>query len=124
MGSLIYGVAPAIRIEDRVLRHLEFVIISKLRRSESFAFHWDQEPGVVEDEAIDAEATHGTIWVGPASQLYFRYDGPRNGHVLNRKWLEVLIQASNSSSGLHALPEPAEGSQSSSNDLRAESSVR
>ncbi len=120
MGSLIYGVAPAIRIDDRVLRHLEAVIVSKLRRGESLAFHWDQEPGVDEDEAVEDGAAHGTIWVGPASQLYFRYDGPRNGHVLNRQWLEALMLASNSAGGLRAVPEPAEGGQRSTSDLRGE----
>jgi hypothetical protein len=49
MGSLIYGVAPVIQIEDRVLRHLQLVIIQKLRRNESFGFNWDQEPGVSGD---------------------------------------------------------------------------
>ncbi|WP_210479286.1 hypothetical protein [Naasia sp. SYSU D00948] len=110
MGSLIYGVAPAIRIEDRVLRHLQAVIVGKLRRGESFSFNWDQEPGVGEDEATDEAAAHGTVWIGPASQLYFRYDGPRDGHVLNREWLEVLMRASNSAGGLHVVPEPVQQS--------------
>ncbi len=116
MGSLISGVAPAIRIDDRVLRHLEAVIISKLRRGESLAFHWDQEPGVRGDEAAeDGGAAHGTIWVAPTSHLYFRYDGPRNEHALNRQWLEALMQASNSTGGLRALPEPATTGHSSPN---------
>jgi hypothetical protein len=106
MGFLIYGVAPAIRIEDRVLRHLQAVIIAKLRRGETFAFNWDQEPGVEGAESGDDEASHGTIWISSASQLYFRYDGSRVGQLLNRHWLEVLMKASNSASGLYAAPEP------------------
>jgi hypothetical protein len=108
MGSLIYGVAPAIRIDDRVLRHLQAVIIGKLRRGETFSFNWDQEPGVGEDEATDDAAAHGTIWVSAASHLYFRYDGPREGHALNRQWLELLMQESNSPGGLRVIPEPVD----------------
>ena len=107
MGSLIYGVAPAVAIEDRVLRHLQIVILQKLRRGEAFSFNWDQEPGVDGDEARDAE--HGSVWISPGSQLYFRYDGPRQDIALNRVWLEELMQATYRPDGLAALPEPADG---------------
>ncbi|WP_210509143.1 hypothetical protein [Naasia sp. SYSU D00057] len=107
MGSLIYGVAPAVAIEDRVLRHLQVVIMQKLRRAEAFAFNWDQEPGVDGDTELEAE--HGSVWISPGSQLYFRYDGPRQDIPLNRVWLEQLMQATYRAEGLSALPEPAEG---------------
>jgi hypothetical protein len=35
MGKLIYGIAPAIEIEDRGLRHLQVAIMTKLRRDEN-----------------------------------------------------------------------------------------
>jgi hypothetical protein len=106
MGYLSYGVAPVVRIEDRLLLHLEIVITAKLRRGESFVFRWDQEPGVAEDEVRDA--AHGTVWISPASQLFFRYNGPRDDHPLNRLWIEELLRAANSARGLYAVEEPAE----------------
>lgn len=104
MGFLIYGVAPAVEIQDRLLRHLEMVITAKLRRGESFAFHWDQEAGVSGDQAHDA--AHGSVWISQGSQLYFRYDGPRKSHTLNRQWVDQLLVAANSAGGLHAIEEP------------------
>ena len=104
MGTLVYGAAPAISIEDRPLKHLQAVIIMKLRRDEPFAFNWDAEPGVGED-IMHPNAAHGTIWISQASQLYFRYDGTRHDK-LNPEWIDVLTKAAYSPRGLWAVPEP------------------
>ena len=102
MGTLTYGSAPAIEVEDRLLRHLQAVIISKLRRDEPFAFNWEQAGRMADADT----ASHGAIWISRASQLYFQYDGPRTSEPLNRHWLEQLMLASNSTHGLDPLPEP------------------
>ncbi len=102
MGSLTYGSAPAIEIDDRLLRHLQTVIISKLRRDEPFAFNWNRQ-GRNGDAGA---AAHGTIWISRASQLYFAYDGPRGAEPMNRQWLEQLMVAASSGHGLDPLPEP------------------
>jgi hypothetical protein len=107
MGTLVYGAAPAITIEDRTLKHLQAVIIMKLRRDEAFAFNWDAEPGVGEDE-LHPNASHGTIWISQGSQLYFRYDGARN-EKLNPEWIEGLTKAAYTPRGLWAVPEPRPG---------------
>ncbi len=104
MGSFIYGSAPAVTIEDRTLKHLQAVIVAKLRRRENFAFNWDEEPGVDGAEAHGSGA-HGSVWVNESASLYFKYDGPREGK-LNQAWLEALMQAANTSGGLRAVPEP------------------
>jgi hypothetical protein len=106
LGTLIYGSAPSIEIEDRTLRHLQAVMIAKLRRHENFAFNWDQEPGVGTDTSSE-DGAHGTVWVSEAVQLYFRYDGPRNTQ-LNRLWLNELMISANTSFGLRAVPEPTQ----------------
>lgn len=106
VGALIYGVAPAIEMDDRVLRHVQVVMIQKLRRNEAFAFNWDQEPGVGSDISSEGGA-HGTIWISHASQLYFRYDGPRNSHQINPAWIDLLMRATYRADGLSAIPEPA-----------------
>lgn len=104
MGTLVYGAAPAISIEDRTLKHLQAVMIMKLRRDEPFAFNWDAEPGVGED-TMHPNAAHGTIWISQASQLYFRYDGTRNDR-LNPEWIDALTKTAYSPRGLWAVPEP------------------
>ena len=38
MGQLIYASTFEARFDDRVLAHLQIVIVAKLRRQESFAF--------------------------------------------------------------------------------------
>ncbi|SMH48652.1 hypothetical protein SAMN06295885_3085 [Rathayibacter oskolensis] len=108
MGQLIYGIAPAIEIDDRALRHAEAVIISKLRRNESFSFHWDDEPDVGEDAAIERPGRHGCIWVSKSSSLYFSYDSDST-EPLNRAWIDLLLRAALSPTGLRVLPEPAPG---------------
>ncbi len=104
MGWLTYGSAPPIEIEDRLLHHLQAVIITKLRRDEPFAFNWEQARQGADGEA--GARSHGTIWISRASQLYFHYDGPRTSEPLNRNWLEQLTLSSNSTRGLDPLPEP------------------
>jgi hypothetical protein len=105
LGYLIYGVAPAIAIDDWGLSHLEAVVITKLRRDESFAFSWDNEPDVEGDVAVDKPGRHGTIWVSKSSSLYFSFDAARD-RPLNNRWLAALADAANSRSGLRLLPEP------------------
>ncbi len=51
MGWLTYGSAPPIEIEDRLLHHLQAVIITKLRRDEPFAFNWEQSRQRADGEA-------------------------------------------------------------------------
>ena len=104
MGQLFYGVSPAIRIDDWALRHLQTVILTKLRRDESFSFSWDGEAGI-EGGTDEPGSVPGTIWVSRASSLYFRFDGDRSG-PLNKRWLVNLAEAANGSGGLRLLPEP------------------
>jgi hypothetical protein len=99
LGKFIYGM-PTIEVEfdDRVLAHLQAVIVAKLRRGESFTFAWDSvtEPG-----------TLTSIWLHPAIPLQWEIEESA-GKKLNRAWLEELIQLSNTPAGLRLLPEPLE----------------
>lgn len=105
MGSMIYGLAPAIEIEDRALRHVQAVIISKLRRNEAFSFNWDHEPGVGGDESSVRAGQHGSVWVSKSSLLYFSYDAAQTT-PLNPAWVDLLVNAANTPRGLRVLPEP------------------
>jgi hypothetical protein len=100
MGSLIYGSpGSSLEMDDRLLAHLQLVIITKLRRNEQFLLSWDQ------DEAYDRG--HTAIWINSAIPLHFKYIGSRRP-VLNRVWTEALMDSANSSGGLRVIPEPAE----------------
>ena len=97
MGRLIYGpTGTRVEIDDRTLAHLKVVILTKLRRSEGFAFSWDK--GVGNGSGRD------TMWLNPAIGLEFEFDGSRES-ALNKLWLEELMASANSGGGLHILPE-------------------
>ena len=109
MGSMIYEVAPALAIRDRALRHLQAVIIGRLRRHESCCFAWDDEPDIGGDDSTEAEGRglRGAIWISPSSSLYFSYESSMT-EPLRRDWLE-LLGSSAASGTLRMLPEPETG---------------
>ena len=109
MGHLIYGVAPAIEIDDWGLRHLQAVMIARLRRNETFSFSWEGVPSIGPLEGVTDHGAFGTVWVSQASSLYFSYDGPP-ARQLNGAWLHVLSTAASSNAGLRLMPEPVENS--------------
>jgi hypothetical protein len=100
LGKFVYG-APTISVEfdDRVLAHIKVVIVSKLRRGESFTFSWE----------IPASMGSGysSIWLHPSIPLQFQFSGSREP-ALNRRWLEELNQSANTPAGLRVMPEPSE----------------
>jgi hypothetical protein len=106
MGKLIYGIAPAIEIDDRGLRHLQVAIMTKLRRDERFTFSWGDEPLVGEDVALEkGEGNYGTVWFSSAASLYFSYDAFPAG-PLNKTWVETLLEIANRTGNLRLVPEP------------------
>ena len=93
MGSFVYDRCRAIEIDDRVLAHLQVVILDKLRRNESFAFDvYDSKHWV-------------TLWVCQRTPLEFRYGGNRHA-ALNREWLELLADEAGMHGVLRLVPEP------------------
>ena len=96
MGYMVYDSSTQISFDDRVLAHLEVVIVSKLRRKESFALSWR--------ESSDNGDGRTTIWIDPSIPLRFRYSGSR-APSLDRDWMERLAAAAASSTGLIAVDE-------------------
>lgn len=97
MGQLIYGsTGTVVDIDDRTLAHLKVVMITKLRRSEGFAFSWDED--------LANGSGRSTVWVHPSVSLHFKFYGTRQP-AMNKLWLEELMASANSSGGLHILPE-------------------
>jgi hypothetical protein len=100
VGSLIYGHQSIdIKLEDRVLSHLQVVFSDKLRHNEGFHFSW------ADHELIGGGRT--IVWVHPAMPLYFRYSGSRVPS-LNRAWLDEMMRSINTSAGLVLRAEPRE----------------
>jgi len=101
MGRLMYDHTTAIEFDDRVLAHLQIVIGTKLRRSESFYFSWADDPAMGDGR--------NAIWLHAALPLRFRFDGSRRP-AINRAWIEALMNVANSTDGLRVLPEPTQTS--------------
>jgi hypothetical protein len=95
MGNLHYGSPPtSFELPDRTLAHVEYVVLAKLRRNESFALTIDRPDGSRE-----------RIWLSAAATLRFQFDEPVPD--INRAWLEELIDSANSAGGMRVTPEPA-----------------
>src|SRR5688572_4772909 len=68
VGTLQYD-GVLVEFEDRLLAHLQIVIVQKIRRGESFLMSWRDAP-----ETGDG---HSAIWVHPAQNLYFKFAGSK-----------------------------------------------
>jgi len=98
VGKLIYGSQDAeFEFEDRLLAHLRVVIVTKLRRRESFTFTWDFP--------TSNGSGRMSLWMDASIPLQFRFYGGREP-ALNRVWIESLSGIAASTAGLVVLPEP------------------
>ena len=98
MGYLTYdGGTAEVQLDDRVLAHLQIVIITKIRRQESFVFSWK--------EPIETGDGRSTVWLAPTVGLRFKFAGSRAIDI-NPTWLDVLYASAASGRGLRPEPEP------------------
>jgi hypothetical protein len=95
VGTLQYD-GVLVEFEDRLLAHLQIVIVQKIRRGESFLMSWRDAP-----ETGDG---HSAIWVHPAQNLYFKFAGSKVPSI-NQEWLEQLTLSANSPRGLLVMRE-------------------
>lgn len=95
MGQLHYD-GKAITIEDRVLAHLQIVIVNRLRRRESFTVSWLNSLSIGDGR--------GSIWVDPAIPLRFSFSGSRVPSI-DPGWITSLERTASSSTGLIVLGE-------------------
>lgn len=98
VGTLTYDVIYKVDFDDRALAHLQLVIATKLRRGESFNFSWVIDP--------NQGSGRTSIWMHPAIPLVYEYEGSRPP-TINRLWVEALMNAANSTTGLCLVPEPS-----------------
>lgn len=99
MGKFIYDGNIKIDFEDRLLAHLQAVMMSKVRRGESFPFSWK------DDVSVGGGRT--TVYIHSSVSLVFKYHGSRMPQ-LSGAWLQALTYNANSGRGLYVVPEPDE----------------
>jgi hypothetical protein len=97
VGKLTYDSTLTVDFEDRTLAHLQIVIGAKLRRGEALYFSWKDDNSLGDGRSA--------IWLHPAIPLYFKYLGGRFP-TINRAWIDELMAAANSGTGLLITPEP------------------
>jgi hypothetical protein len=93
MGALLYGSTPRrLEFEDSTLAHLKVVIVTKLRRNESFTVSWEHP--------ADRPQGRSTLWLHPSIELCFEFDSPAPGAPVDRDWLEKLSHDASSAGGV------------------------
>lgn len=96
MGYLVYGGTQEYEFEDRTLAHLKVAISMKLRQQECFLMSWVNPP--------ERGSGRVSIWLSPSIPVAFRFSGSR-APSLNKTWLSVLNELSNTPRGLIAVTE-------------------
>jgi hypothetical protein len=114
MGTLQYD-GILIEFDDRVLAHLQIVIVKKIQRNESFLISWRDSPEVGDG--------HSSIWIHPAQNLYFKFTGSREPSI-NPEWLERMTASANSSRGLVVMHEEIPAGQNAATVAEATATPR
>ncbi len=95
MGFFVYDDVRAIRVDDRVLAHLQIVVIDKLRRQEKFVLNLMSGQALV------------TMWLNCYTPVQFVFEGNRPPRI-NNAWIELLAGEVGLTGVLQVLPEPSE----------------
>ena len=90
MGTILYD-GTAVDFEDRLLQHLQIVIVQKFSKNESFLMSWRDGHSVGDGRA--------SIWLAPTIAIYFKFLGSKVPDI-NRNWLLELGKSADSSTGL------------------------
>lgn len=92
MGRFIYGARGMhVEVEDRLLAHVQAVVIGKLRRNEGFVLNWTEAP---------AEGSgRRSIWIHSHLELVFEYNGSKRPE-LDQKLAEEMMSRAGTTSGL------------------------
>jgi hypothetical protein len=109
VGTLQYD-GVLVEFEDRLLAHLQIVIVQKIRRGESFLMSWR--------DAAETGDGHSAIWVHPAQNLYFKFSGSKTPSI-NPEWLEQLTLSANSARGLLVMREGSQAASPTDADIAA-----
>jgi len=95
MGTLTYD-GLLVHMDDRVLSHVQIVVVQKLRRGESFLMSWRDSDTVGDGRS--------SIWLSDSIPLYFKFAGGHSA-LINRDWIEQLCRSADSARGLVIMSE-------------------
>ena len=98
MGTFTYD-RVSVDFDDRLLAHLEIVIVQKLRRQESFLMTWQDEMGMA--------GGRSGIWLHPAAMIHFHFAGNEKV-VIDHDWVAILMISANSAMGLFVTDDAGE----------------
>jgi hypothetical protein len=95
MGSMTYdGVST--RFDDRLLAHLQIVMVQSLRQHRSFLMSWLN--------ALDLGDGRTSIWVHQNASIRFAFDGGRWPSI-DKDWIDALTASAASPRGLIVMDE-------------------
>ena len=86
----------ATRFEDRLLTHLQIVVVQRLRQNRSFLMSWAN--------ALEVGDGRTSIWLHPGAQVRFTFDGSRVPEI-DQDWLNALGASADSARGLIVMNE-------------------
>jgi len=90
MGTLVHG-TMSVEFEDRLLTHLQIVIVQRFRRNEPLLVSWL--------DALEIGDGRSSLWMTPTLPVYFKFAGSRVP-TINTEWLHTLTESAASSTGL------------------------
>ncbi len=90
MGLLIHG-GIEVEFDDRMLAHMQVIIVTRFRRAESLVVSWLDSPA--------AGNGRSSMWMTPNLPVFFKFNGSRSV-TIDRQWLQVLDKSANSPTGL------------------------
>ncbi|HEV7743281.1 MAG TPA: ATP-dependent DNA ligase [Pseudolysinimonas sp.] len=90
MGTLAHG-GISVEFEDRLLSHLQIVIVQRFRRNESLVMSWL--------DALSVGDGRSSLWMTPTLPVYFKFAGSRVP-AIDEEWLRRLSESAASSTGL------------------------
>lgn len=90
LGALTYD-RRSFSFDDRLLAHLQIVIVQKLQRRESLLLSWVKATGTGSGRT--------SIWLDHTIPVQFDFAGSRSP-TIGREWLAVLSASADSSFGL------------------------
>jgi hypothetical protein len=90
MGTMLHG-NVAVDFEDRLLAHLQIVVIQRFRRHEPLVMSWLDSLAIGDGRS--------SIWMTPSLPVYFKFAGSRSP-LIDEQWLHRLTESASSSTGL------------------------
>lgn len=90
MGALRYD-GETTEFDDRLLAHLQIVIVHRLRQGKSFTMSWMNALSIGDGRA--------SIWLHPQCHLRFGFDGSRSP-TIDPDWLRLLGDSADGPRGL------------------------